>query len=98
MSSHVPPELMTPEDRAARADLLRWEIQREWVRFAIVEGILVWLPFIAFAVLYVAGVFSDSALIPGAIVAGAAMVALITYWLLARILPRSRELGRLEGG
>jgi hypothetical protein len=95
--SVLPPELMSAEEREARAAELRDEIQRQWVRFAITEGVVIWLPFGLFLALYVAEVVPERLLVPGAIVTGAAMVMLMLYWVFARIRPRSSELARLEG-
>jgi uncharacterized small protein (DUF1192 family) len=38
MSRSLPPELMSVEEREARAAELEHEIAREWLRFAITEA------------------------------------------------------------
>ena len=101
MTQLLPPELISAEERTARNARiaeLRSEIPRQWARFAITEGIVIWVPFSVFAALYAAGVVSDSYLVPAVVVAGAATVLLMLYWVFARILPLSRELQKLEGG
>jgi hypothetical protein len=94
----LPPELMTPEQRVARTEELRQEIARQWLLFAIAEAVVIWLPFGIFLVLYVTGVLPEGALVPGILVGGAATVLFTLWWVFARIRPRERELGRLEGG
>ena len=83
MSALLPPELISPEERAervARAAELQQEVSQQWLRFAIVEATVIWVPFGVFVVLYVTGVLSDSYLVPGIVVASVATVALMGYW------------------
>ena len=86
---------MTPEQREDREAELRHEIAREWIRLAITEGIVVWLPFGVFVALYLAGALSERDLAIGGFVAGGVMVALVLYWVLVRIRPKVDALGRL---
>ena len=95
--SVLPPELMSAEERDARAAELRQQIARQWLRFAIVEAIVIWLPFLVFVVLYLTDVVPESSLVPAIVVAVVAEVMLVLYWVFGRIRPRSSELGRLEG-
>jgi hypothetical protein len=92
------PELMTPEDRKARAEVIRAEIQQEWVRFAITEAVVIWLPFAVFLVLYVTNVLPENALVPGVVVGIVASTALVLYWVFMRIQPLSRQLENRESG
>ncbi len=60
----VPPELLAPEERATRETEIPGEISREWLRFALTEAVVLWLPFALFVVMYVAtDAVPDSALI-----------------------------------
>jgi hypothetical protein len=95
----LPPELMAPEEREARAAELEYEIGREWVRFAITEGVVLWLPLTVFMAVYVlTDAVSDSAL-PVVVGVGIGVSVLLTlYWFLARIRPRQEELHDLRGG
>jgi hypothetical protein len=95
--SVLPPELMSDEDREARAAAIQSELPRRWLRFAVVEAIGIWLPFAVFLVLYAAtDAVPDAWLVPAALVAVGAMLALTLYWLFVRILPLQRELEQLE--
>jgi hypothetical protein len=91
--SVLPPELMSAEDREARAAELRAEIPRQWKRFAIVEAVAIWLPFGTFVALYAAtDAIPDSVLLPAVIVGAGAIVGLTLYWVFTRIMPLQREL------
>ena len=68
----LPPELMTPEDRELRIEQLEREIGREWLRYAITEAVVVFLPFFAFVIVYLlTDAIPDRALVPAIIAAGA---------------------------
>jgi aminoglycoside phosphotransferase (APT) family kinase protein len=95
--SLVPPELMSAEERDARAADLRQQIARQWLRFAIVEGIVIWLPFVVFMLLYVTDVVPESSLVPAIVVAVVAEVMLVLYWVFGRIWPRSSEPRKARG-
>jgi hypothetical protein len=92
----LPPELMTPEDRQARAVEIRGEIGWEWVRFAITEAVVIWVPFGTFIALYMTDVLPESALVPGTVVGIVASTALVLYWVFMRIQPLSRQLAELD--
>ena len=93
----IPPELVTPEQRDERIVELEQAIPREWLRFAIVEAVAIFAPFAALLVAYIAGVVSFETIVAGAIVVFCAAALLVTYWLLRRIVPLSRELAALRG-
>jgi hypothetical protein len=92
----LPPELMTPEQRDARADELRGRVSREWWRFAITEAVFLWIPFAVFVVLYLRDAVSGAWLVPAVIVAVAISAGLVGYWLARRIMPLLKELDALE--
>jgi hypothetical protein len=50
----VPPELLTEDGLEARAAELEHRIAREWVRFAITEGLLFGVPLLVVLAVYVA--------------------------------------------
>jgi hypothetical protein len=52
MMHSLPPELLAPEEREARAAELEKRIAREWLRFALTEAVVVWLPFALVGLLY----------------------------------------------
>jgi hypothetical protein len=87
---------MTPEQRELRSAELQHEISREWLRYAIVDGVVL----AALAAVLAWGVLTDSiaesALVPIAIVGGVLCGLLVTYWVLARIRPLQREREGLE--
>jgi hypothetical protein len=96
--SAVPPELMSAEEREARAAEIQADIPRQWVRFAIAEWVFIWIPFGAFGILYAAtDAVGDGFLVPVAVAFGAGAIALTLYWYLFRIRPLSLELERIEG-
>ena len=78
-----------------RAVELEREVSREWVRFALIEAVLLWLPFMVFLVLYVTDAIAYSSLVPVVIV-GVLSGGLVTYWLFRRIMPLQRELRALR--
>jgi hypothetical protein len=93
----VPPELMTQDERGERVEEVRRVISREWLRFAVTEAIVLWLPFTLFLVAYVStDAISDGALVP-VVVAGIALsTGLVLYWFFRRIRPLQAELEALE--
>jgi hypothetical protein len=52
MTQPVPPELMSPEDRHARLEWVQRQIGREWLRFAVLEAILIGIPLVAVVILF----------------------------------------------
>jgi hypothetical protein len=98
--STLPPELMTPEQRRERATELEYEISREWLRFAVVEAVVLWVPLAALLLVgYALTGWIEDSMLP--VVVGiwiAASIASVTYWLVVRIRPRQRELEGLQGG
>jgi hypothetical protein len=96
MAHGVPPEFMTPEQRAARTEELRREISREWLRYAITEAIVIFVPWFVFLLVYVTtDAISEGALVPAVIVAMAASTMLVLYFLFQRIRPLQRELDHI---
>jgi hypothetical protein len=93
----LPPELMSPEEREARADELERRISREWVRFAITEGLLIWLPVFGLGALYAAGSIAYRAFVVSAVVLGSVTVPLTLYWVLVRIRPLGDERAAMRG-
>lgn len=95
MTVSVPPELMSPEEREARAVELERRIAREWLRFAIADGLIL---VAAGALVFVA---QSTDAIPGGLVLVAAIVgipytAFVLYWVMKRIRPLQAELGALR--
>jgi hypothetical protein len=93
------PELMAPEERVERAAELESEIARQWVRYAITEAAVLWLPLGLLVVAYVLTDAIEDSTLP--VIVGiwlAASLGLTTYWVVARIRPRQRELAVLRGG
>jgi protein involved in temperature-dependent protein secretion len=98
MTPSLPPELMTPEDREARVAELEHRISREWIRFAVTEGVVLWLPLFTIGMLYVAEAVSHTVLVAAGVGLAVVSAALTVYWYLARIRPISDELAALRGG
>ena len=97
MSIHVPPEYLPAEARPGRIAELEQGIAREWVRFALVEALMIWFPFSVFLAVYaLTDAVSDSALVPVMIAFIVPMVALTLYWLFRRVRPLERELVELR--
>jgi Flp pilus assembly protein TadB len=92
MAHAIPPELLTPEDRDLRVAELEWQIGREWLRYAVTEAVVLFLPFAVVLVLYIADTVSFSAVLVTGVVVLLAMCVLVVYWLRARIRPLQREL------
>jgi len=95
----LPPELMTPEQREERAAEVEREIARLWVRYAMLEVGLFWVPFGVLALVYVvSGSISETVLVG----VGIALLGLATmftlYWITKRIAPLQGELNELQGG
>jgi hypothetical protein len=88
---------MTPEQREARAAEVEKEISREWLRFAITEAVLLWLPWTILVALYAVDAISLTSLVPAVVVAVVFATALVTYWVVRRINPRRKELEALRG-
>lgn len=99
--TQLPPELMSPEQRKARAEEIPNEISREWMRFAITEAVVLWLPFAVYLAVYVmTDAVSDSTHVPVVVLGISISTALVLYWLFKRIRPLQREresLERLDG-
>lgn len=97
--SVLPPELMSSEQREARAAEIRREIPREWLRFAIAEWIVLLIPFGVFLALYsTTDLIPDVLLVPAVILAIGAGAGLTLYWVFRRVQPLQKELEQLEGG
>jgi hypothetical protein len=97
MSSSLPPELLAPEDREARAAELERRVAREWLRFAIAEALLFGPPAaLVFVVYYSTEAVSKVALIAVAVVGGGLYLAFVLYWVLRRIRPLQAELESLR--
>jgi putative effector of murein hydrolase LrgA (UPF0299 family) len=93
----IPYELMTPDQREARAEELEREVSREWLRFAIAEFILLWVPFGVFLLVYVTtDTISDSALVPVVIAGGTWCTIIVLYWVYRRIMPLQKQLQALR--
>ncbi len=83
---------MTPEQREERLAELGHETSREWLRFAVTEAIVLWLPFAVFLAIYVTtDAIPDTALVPVAVAGIAISTCLVLYWVLTRIRPLQRE-------
>jgi O-antigen/teichoic acid export membrane protein len=98
MAAQLPPELMTAEQRAERIVEVQREIGREWMRFAITEAVVLWVPFAVFLTFYLGtDAIPDGALVPAVVIGIAVATALVLYWLVKRVLPLQRELHELRG-
>jgi len=96
MTRTMPPELLSPEEREARAVWLRRQIGREWLRYAVLEGLLLGIPSFAVILAYVMDAISRSTFVVLLIVLAGAIAAFLFYWLLRRVNPLTRELEALE--
>jgi hypothetical protein len=97
MTTRMPPELMSAEEREARAAELEREIAHEWLRFAITEAVVIWLPFALFGVVYASSdAISDTELYVVSGMALAACTILVLYWLFSRVRPRQEELAAIR--
>jgi hypothetical protein len=93
----IPPEYLPAEARPARIGELEHRVARGWVRFAIVEAIVLWIPFGVFVAVYVlTDAISDAALVPVTICFAAAMTLLTLYWVFRRVRPLQREIDALK--
>ncbi len=92
----LPPELMSPEQRELRGQQLQRQISREWLTYAIVDGVVLAALTAVLVVGILTGSISDGAIVPVAIVGGALCGMLVTYWLLVRIRPLQNEVARLD--
>jgi len=96
MTSSMPPELMSPEERSHQAAELERRVAHEWLRCAITEALVLWFPFAVFLVIYVTtDAIPDNALVPIA-VAGGGVTTTVIYWVTKRIWPLSHRLQRLR--
>jgi len=95
MAATLPPELISAEEREARATELEREIAREWLRFSITEVLLIFVPFVTFLAVY--GTSNDGALLAAAVAGSLACGLLVLYWLFRRIRPRQEEIEALRG-
>jgi hypothetical protein len=88
---------MSAEERESQASELEHEIAREWLRFAITEAVVIWLPLTLFLLVYVSTASVSQAVLVGVVVAGgAACGALVLYWLFKRVRPRQEELAAIR--
>ncbi|MDW8339530.1 MAG: hypothetical protein RMM28_10370 [Thermoleophilia bacterium] len=93
-----PPELLSPAERAKRAAELERAVSREWLRFALVEAVALWIPLGAFLALSGStDLVSDRLLVPVAALGALASAGLLLLWLRTRIRPLQRELEALRG-
>jgi hypothetical protein len=99
MTTRMPPELMSAEEREARAVELEREVGREWLKYAITETGVITVPFVTYVILE-PGTDAESraALILVCGVALALCSLLTWYWLARRIRPRGAEIEALRGG
>jgi hypothetical protein len=97
VATSIPPELVAPEDREARAVELEREVAREWVRFAIVDNVLI-AAVVGLGLLYAwADAISWEAFVAILIVLGAMMFGLVLYWFFLRVQPLQNEIAALRG-
>jgi hypothetical protein len=96
VSPSVPPELLTPEDREAHALELEHRVTREWIRFAIVDNVLI-LALVGVGLLYaLADAISWGAFVVALIVLGGVMIGLALYWVFRRIRPMQNQIAALR--
>ena|SRR5438105_4230567 len=91
-TTQLPPELLTPEERTARATELDRAIGREWLHYAIIDGgVLGTGVFALFVVHQTTDVISDRVYY-GLLGAGAfATAVLLAYYFTIRIRPLAKE-------
>jgi hypothetical protein len=93
----VPFELLSPAERAERAVELERAISREWLRFALLEAVVLWGP--VGTLLALSGptdLLPARLLVPIAALAAAASAGLLLLWLRTRIRPLRDELEALR--
>jgi hypothetical protein len=96
VTAPLPPELLTPEDREARALELEHQVTREWIRFAILDNVLI-LAIVGVGLLYaLADAISWGAFVVALIVLGGVMIGLALYWVFRRVRPLQDEIAALR--
>jgi hypothetical protein len=96
VSASLPPELLTPEDREVHALELEDQITREWIRFAIADGVLT-LALIAAAFVHATtNAISFEAFVGTLVVLVALSAALVRYWVIRRIRPLQARIAELR--
>ena len=94
----IPPDLMFTEQRAARIAELRQTITRAWIRYAVLDAMLVTGPLAALIVLLVTGRIGVTELTAGCVAILVVVNAPLLCWtLLGTIRPAERELEALSG-
>jgi hypothetical protein len=96
MTDPVTYTYVPPQDVTGRAAELERRIGREWLRYALVEAGVIFVPFFAFMLVYILADLPLAALVAAVVVAAIAMTALVLYFLFARIQPLRRELERVR--
>jgi len=96
VASTMPPELMSPEQRAARIAELQRELRRAWVVFMTVDWLVI---LVGVAILYTLITTRDLAVeeaTPFLIVAGVIAFPFAYLYISRRIQPLQRELIELQ--
>jgi hypothetical protein len=98
MSSTVPPEFLPPEARGDRIAELQALIAREWMRYAIVEAVCIFLPLAGLVAVFVlTDTLSETAFQAVGLVFFVTATALLVWHVVhRRIRPLSRELEALQ--
>jgi membrane protein YdbS with pleckstrin-like domain len=98
MTQSLPPELLAPGEREARATELEQRVAREWVRFAILDNVLLLGGLGLAGLLYAwADAISWHAFVAILIVLGLVIAGLTIYWVYGRIQPLQNEIAALRG-
>jgi membrane protein YdbS with pleckstrin-like domain len=98
MTGSLPPELLAPEEREARAAELERRVAREWVRFAILDNVLLLGGLGLAGLLYAwAEAISWHAFVAMLIVLGGLIAGLTVYWAFRRVLPLQKEVAARRG-
>ena len=97
MAHSVAPELLTPEDREARAVELERQVAGEWVRFAILDNVLLFGVAGGAGLLYAwAEAISWRPYVAILVVLGTVLAGLTVYWVYRRIQPLRNEIAALR--
>jgi hypothetical protein len=91
MAHPLPPELLSPEERAERIEELNRKLGREWISYMLMELLLIGVPAFVVVGLWLAGSISNET---AAILTGLGCVAIVVlggYWVHTRIKPVGNE-------
>ncbi len=91
MTTRLPPKYIPAEDRPARIAELERLIAREWLRFAIIDGLYVVVAVGIVVALVLSDAISEGVQAPVATALALPIGALVLYWTKVRVQPLQRE-------